>query len=43
MMVTVQRVQVAEVSEAETRTELNFGAIQKVLVVDDSRLQRRIL
>lgn len=27
----------------ETRPDLNFGAIRKVLVVDDSRLQRRIL
>ncbi|WP_170326141.1 SpoIIE family protein phosphatase [Ruegeria arenilitoris] len=42
-MVAVQRVQVAEGSQAEARTELDFGAIQKVLVVDDSRLQRRIL
>ncbi len=33
----------AEVSQAETRSELDFGVIQKVLVVDDSRLQRRIL
>ncbi len=33
----------AEVSQAEARAELNFGAIRKVLVVDDSRLQRRIL
>ena len=41
--VAVQRVQVAEGSQAEARTELDFGAIQKVLVVDDSRLQRRIL
>lgn len=32
-----------EVSQADTGSELNFGAIQKVLVVDDSRLQRRIL
>ncbi|MBO9446042.1 SpoIIE family protein phosphatase [Ruegeria sp. R14_0] len=34
---------VAEVSQADTRSELDFGVIQKVLVVDDSRLQRRIL
>ena len=27
----------------ETRSDLDFGAIRKVLVVDDSRLQRRIL
>ncbi len=33
----------AEVSQAEARSELDFGVIQKVLVVDDSRLQRRIL
>ena len=33
----------AEVSQADTRSELDFGVIQKVLVVDDSRLQRRIL
>ncbi|MCG7520433.1 SpoIIE family protein phosphatase [Ruegeria sp. Ofav3-42] len=33
----------AEVSQADTRSDLDFGAIQKVLVVDDSRLQRRIL
>ncbi|WP_170564082.1 PP2C family protein-serine/threonine phosphatase [Ruegeria atlantica] len=33
----------AEVSQADTGSELDFGAIQKVLVVDDSRLQRRIL
>ncbi|WP_281973393.1 PP2C family protein-serine/threonine phosphatase [Ruegeria faecimaris] len=33
----------AEVSQAETKAELDFGAIRKVLVVDDSRLQRRIL
>jgi sigma-B regulation protein RsbU (phosphoserine phosphatase) len=34
---------VAEVSRKDIRSELDFGAIQKVLVVDDSRLQRRIL
>ncbi|MCA0929700.1 PP2C family protein-serine/threonine phosphatase [Ruegeria profundi] len=33
----------AEGRQAEARVELKFGAIQKVLVVDDSRLQRRIL
>ncbi|WP_170426276.1 PP2C family protein-serine/threonine phosphatase [Ruegeria arenilitoris] len=33
----------AEVSQADTRSEQDFGVIQKVLVVDDSRLQRRIL
>ncbi|WP_170755496.1 PP2C family protein-serine/threonine phosphatase [Ruegeria lacuscaerulensis] len=33
----------AEVSRKDIRSELDFGAIQKVLVVDDSRLQRRIL
>ncbi len=33
----------AEVSQAETGAEPNFGAIRKVLIVDDSRLQRRIL
>lgn len=33
----------AEVSQANARAELDFGAIRKVLVVDDSRLQRRIL
>lgn len=30
-------------SQAEIKVDLDFGAIQKVLVVDDSRLQRRIL
>ncbi|MDA7963748.1 SpoIIE family protein phosphatase [Ruegeria sp.] len=30
-------------SQAETRVDLDFGAIRKVLIVDDSRLQRRIL
>ncbi|WP_424832156.1 PP2C family protein-serine/threonine phosphatase [Ruegeria sp.] len=30
-------------SQAEVRVELDFGAIRKVLIVDDSRLQRRIL
>ncbi|EEE36874.1 response regulator [Rhodobacteraceae bacterium KLH11] len=34
---------VPQASQAETRGELGFGAIRKVLVVDDSRLQRRIL
>ncbi|WP_170410895.1 PP2C family protein-serine/threonine phosphatase [Ruegeria atlantica] len=32
-----------EVSQADTGSDLEFGVIQKVLVVDDSRLQRRIL
>ena len=30
-------------SQTDTVGKPNFGAIQKVLVVDDSRLQRRIL
>ncbi len=34
---------VPEASQADSRVELDFGAIRKVLVVDDSRLQRRIL
>ncbi|MEX0306536.1 MAG: PP2C family protein-serine/threonine phosphatase [Ruegeria sp.] len=34
---------VPDASHAETRVELDFGAIRRVLVVDDSRLQRRIL
>lgn len=38
-----QGIQVAEVSQTETRAELGFGGIRTVLVVDDSRLQRRIL
>ena len=38
-----RRMQVAEVSQPEARAELGVGAIQTVLVVDDSRLQRRIL
>ena len=33
----------SEISQAEVGVEPDFGAIQKVLVVDDSRLQRRIL
>lgn len=33
----------SETSQAEVRGEPDFGAIQKVLIVDDSRLQRRIL
>ncbi len=35
--------QVPAASLEETRSDLDFGAIRKVLVVDDSRLQRRIL
>ncbi|WP_282170598.1 PP2C family protein-serine/threonine phosphatase [Ruegeria atlantica] len=31
------------VSQADSGSDLDFGVIQKVLVVDDSRLQRRIL
>lgn len=34
---------VATASLKETGSELDFGAIRKVLIVDDSRLQRRIL
>ncbi len=34
---------VPRTSLEETRSDLDFGAIRKVLVVDDSRLQRRIL
>ena len=34
---------VPDASQVEARVELDFGAIRKVLVVDDSRLQRRIL
>ncbi|NOC84661.1 PP2C family protein-serine/threonine phosphatase [Ruegeria sp. HKCCD6428] len=34
---------VPRASLKETRSDLDFGAIRKVLVVDDSRLQRRIL
>ncbi len=34
---------VPEGRQAETQVTLDFGAIRKVLVVDDSRLQRRIL
>ena len=34
---------VTDASQEEVRVELDFGAIRKVLVVDDSRLQRRIL
>ena len=30
-------------SQIDSKADLDFGAIQKVLVVDDSRLQRRIL
>ena len=30
-------------SPQEVGADLNFGAIRRVLVVDDSRLQRRIL
>ncbi len=33
----------SETNQAEVRGEPDFGAIQKVLIVDDSRLQRRIL
>ncbi len=34
---------VPEVGQSDSRVELDFGAIRRVLVVDDSRLQRRIL
>ena len=34
---------VSGTSQAEARVDLDFGAIRKVLIVDDSRLQRRIL
>ncbi|MEX0277168.1 MAG: PleD family two-component system response regulator, partial [Ruegeria sp.] len=33
----------SQTSQAETRINPDFGAIRKVLIVDDSRLQRRIL
>ncbi|MEX0328211.1 MAG: PP2C family protein-serine/threonine phosphatase [Ruegeria sp.] len=33
----------SQTSHAETRINPDFGAIRKVLIVDDSRLQRRIL
>ncbi len=34
---------VQDTSQAEAKVALDFGAIQRVLIVDDSRLQRRIL